>query len=79
MKEIIIKGKFKAVWVDLLELYNISLYDKVGVTIGAYNEKNKGFWFDADAVCVDEFQEFLRFIDSENLSINQKKIENETL
>ena len=70
MKEIIIKGKFKAVYHQALELYRIYVYSKIGVTIGAYNAEGKGFWFDAEAVCVDEFTEFTKFIDSENFQAN---------
>lgn len=73
MKEIIIKGKLKAIYNLSFELYRIYVYSKIGIVIGDYNPLSKGFWFDADAVCVDEFQDFLKFIDSENLSFNQEK------
>jgi hypothetical protein len=78
MKEIIIKGKFKAIfepfkWDNELSSYKIFMYEKVGIQIGAYNPLSKGFWFDRDAVCVDEFGEFTKFIDSENLSFNKEK------
>lgn len=72
MKELIIKGKFKATLSLDDEMYSINI-DRRKISIGAYNPDTKGFWFDADVVCVDEFTEFTKFIDSENLSFNQEK------